>query len=55
MQRGTNDWHWPTLNLIKLEALYNVTLHLWFFKLCGYMMVTDILFADQYSIMMFLN
>lgn len=50
MQRDINDWLWPTLNSIKLEALYNVTLHLWLFKLCGCVMVTGILFVGQYSV-----
>lgn len=35
MQKGINNQLWPTLNSIKLEALYNVTLHLWLLKLCG--------------------
>lgn len=50
-------YKWLTLayfNSIKLEGLYNVTLHLWLLKLCGCVMVTGV-FADQYSIMVLLN
>ena len=48
MQRSINDRLWPTLNSIKLEALYNVTLHSWLFKLCGCVRVTSTTSADQY-------
>lgn len=47
-EKYINDWLWPTLNSIKLEALYNVTRHSWLFKLCGCVRVT-ITSTDQYS------